>query len=386
MENLKKPKLSLKEKRQQLEQLMLWVTEQIQKGYVPKFNDVIDYAYRILKFHQLTRSNITKELRLHQAYLMNSSQARKKFKGGKHRPIIVNNLGHLHGDIGFYSVNSKYETPIGKRSGFLVCKDILSRFSYAVVLQRTRTAESLINAFRIIFAQFRKQNNGLKVLSLGFDQERSIMGNKVQAFLKKKKIAFHPFSNTSSKSKFAENLIKQLRNTNARLEGNIIQYEDIKKNEQRWWILLKPALHTLNNRPIEINGKYLSYSGGSSDHPYYTPADVNSNNLKDFLFQIQKAKSAYYFGQFGLSTRGVKFQFQVGDFVSPKLIVISSQVIGNKRSEQSLSDEVFVVLKQDLYLSNSNTIERFYIVQSLKTGKNEEFSQDEIALTVDPQK
>jgi len=383
MENLKKQKLSLKEKKEQLEQLMIWVTQQIQVGYVPKFSEVIDYAHRVLKFYQLSRPIIVKELRLHKAYLMNSSQARKKFRGGKHRPIVVNNLGHLHGDIGFYSITSKYPTPLEKRSGFLVCKDILSRFTYVSVLRKNRTAESMIHAFRDIFAQFRKQNPGLKVLSLGFDQERSVMSHKVQAYLKKKQIAFHPFSNTSSKSKFAENVISLIRTTNARLEGNIIKYENIKENEKRWWILIIPTVvKTLNNRPIEINKKFLKFSSGSFDHPYYTPADVNSSNLKDFISQIHKANAAFYFAQFDLSTRGVKFKFQVGDFVRPKLIVISSEVIGNKRSEKSLSDEVFVVLKQDLYLSKSRTIERFYLVKSLDTGKKEEYSEDEIALTL----
>ena len=386
MDYVKKLKLSVKEKKDQLAQLMAWVTEQIQMGYVPKFSEIIDYAYRILKFYGLSRANITRELRLHPAYLMNSSQARKKFKGGKHRPIVVNNLGHLHGDIGFYAITSKYSTPLEKRSGFLVCKDILSRFTYVSVLKRNRTADSMINAFRDIFAQFRKQNPGLKVLSLGFDQERSVMSHKVQAYFKKKQIAFHPFSNTSSKSKFAENVIRLIRTTNARLEGNIVKYENIKEGELRWWILIVPAVvKTLNHRPIEINQKFLKFSGGDLvHHPYYTPADVNSSNLKDFLLQIEKANAAYYFAQFDLSTRGVKFQFNVGDYVRPKLIVISSEVIGNKRSEKSLSDEIFVVLKQNLFLSKSRTIERFYLVKSLDTGKQEEYSEDEIALTVGP--
>jgi len=379
-----KNKLSKLEIAEQLKVLMQWVTSLIQKGDVPKFNDVIDYAHRILKFTQLKRFQITRELRLHPAYLMNSSQARKKFKGGKYRPIIVNNLGHLHGDIGFYSITSKYATPLDKRSGFLVCKDILSRFTYVHVLKRNRTADTMVKAFRDIFAQFKKHNNGLKVLSLGFDQERSVMSHKVQSYLKEKQISFHPFSNTSSKSKFAENVIKQIRTTNARLERQIVDHFKIKKNENKWWLLIDQAVHALNTRPIQLDGKYLQLPLGQYKHPYYTPADVNSANLKDFISKIQKAVSAYYFAQFELSPRGVKFQFQVGDFVKPKLIVISSEVIGNKRSETSLSDETFIVEKQKLYLSHSNSVERFYVVKSLITGKEEKFSEDEIALTVSP--
>jgi hypothetical protein len=42
------------------------------------------------------------------------------------------------------------------------------------------------------------------------------------------------------------------------------------------------------------------------------------------------------------------------------------------------------VLKQNLFLSKSRTIERFYLVKSLDTGKQEEYSEDELALTVGP--
>lgn len=134
--NMKVEKLSKLDVDKQLEVLMTWVTEQLEKGDVPKFNDVIDYAHRILKFTNLKRFQITKKLRLHPGYLMNSSQARNKNRGGKSRPIVVNDLGHLHGDIGFFSVTEDYPTPINYRSGFLVCKDILSRYTYVSVLKK----------------------------------------------------------------------------------------------------------------------------------------------------------------------------------------------------------------------------------------------------------
>ena len=375
---MKVEKLSKFEIDEQLQVLMNWVTEQLQKGDVPKFNDVVDYAHRVLKFINLKRFQITKRLRLHPAYLMNSSQARNKSRGGKSRPIIVNDLGHLHGDIGFFSIVEDYPTPVKYRSGFLVCKDILSRFTFVSVLNKTRTADSMIKAFKEIFEKFEKQTNGLKVKSLAFDKERSVTSNAVQSFLKDDSITFHPFQNTSSKSKFAENSIRQLRNTIKRLKGNT------KDEEIRWWRLIQRAVTTLNNRPIQIKGKYLKLPMGNFDHPYYTPSDVSSINLSDYIKKIQKAASPYYFAQFGISTRGVKFKYQVGEFVRPKLIVISSEVIGNKRSEVSLSSETFIIEKHDLYVSNAHTIERLYLTKSLSTGEEEEFYEDEIAPTVSP--
>ncbi len=48
-------KLSKQEVKSQLDILMTWVTEQLDKGFVPKFSDVVDYAYRILKFTKLKK-------------------------------------------------------------------------------------------------------------------------------------------------------------------------------------------------------------------------------------------------------------------------------------------------------------------------------------------
>ena len=369
-------KLSKQEVESQLDILMTWVTEQLDKGFVPKFSDVVDYAYRILKFTKLKKFQITKRLRLHPAYLMNSSQARRQFRGGKSRPILSNGPGFLHADLGFFSVTRLYETPVNYRAGFLVCRDILTRFIYVSVLIKNRTAPSIIRAFEDIFKQFRLQNNGMMVKSIGFDLERSVVGNKVQAIFKEKNVTFHGFTNTSSKAKFAENAIRQLRNTMERLSEN--------SGERRWWHLIQPAVKALNHRPIEINRKHLVYQENSANHPYYTPADVNALNLKDFISKLQKANPSYYSAQFELDSRGVQFKFERGQFVRPKLLVISSEVIGTKRSEITLSNEIFIVKKPLLYVSRSHSVEKAYYCKSVVTGKFETFEEDEITETVGP--
>ena len=365
--------LSKKEIEEQLNIVMTWVTEQIENQQVPRFSDVLDHTFRVFGFKKLKKSQILKRLRLHPSYFMNSTQARKKLKSGKHRPIIVNSLGNLHGDIGFYPMTREYETPVTFRSGFLVCVDILSRFKYVSILKKNRTAESMIHGFNDIFEQFRKQNNGLHVRSISFDQERSVMSHKVQAFFKEKNVKFHPFANTASKSKMAENAIKQIRTTVARLKGNT------KSKEIRWWHLIKPAIETLNQRPIKIGNKYLTLP--NSNHPYYTPYDVNPQNVKNFISKINRAAPSHYFAQFSIAPQTVKFKYQIGDLIRPKLIIISSEVIGTKRSEISLANETFVIKKQVPFMSAAHTIEKAYLCQSLLTNKEETFSEDDIALS-----
>jgi hypothetical protein len=206
------------------------------------------------------------------------------------------------------------------------------------------------------------------------------MSHDFQDFLKENYIKFHPFANTSSKAKMAENTIRQIRNTIERLAGNV------KSKEMRWWFLIQPAVDDLNQRPIQIKGKFLKLplDESTANHPYYTPNDVNSSNLKHYLLQLEKASPSYYFAQFDIAPQTVQFKYKVGDFVKPKLIVISSQVIGEKRSEVSLSADNFVIEKLLPYVSVANTIEKAYECRNIATALSETFSEDEISLTVNP--
>lgn len=351
---------------------MEWVTQQVKNGSVPRFVDVLDYAHRILDFKDLTKKIIVKELRLHPYYLMNSTQARQKLKTNKNRPMIVNSLGFLHGDIGFFSVVKDYETPVSYRSGYVIFKDTLSRYIIAEKLIKTRDADSIIKAFTKVLEKYSKQYPNKKIASIAFDREKSVTSHKVQTFLKENNIAFQAFYNTSSKSKMAENAIKQVRTTLARLRAV--------GKEQRWWMLLDTVVDSLNSMPIRINNKYLKMKNGN----YYTPKTVSVENLEHYKKQMQKADSSFYFSQFDIDPRWERFSFKVGDFVRPKLVVTSSDLLGIKRSEQTLEPEIFVIKKQLAYVSRRNTIEKAYVCLGLISNRKETFQESEIATTQNP--
>ena len=356
-----------------LKSLMEWVTGQIKNGLIPRFVDVIDFAHRIPEFKDLTKKLIVKELRLHPYYLMNSTQARQKLKTNRNRAMIVNTLGHLHGDIGFFSVVKDYETPISYRSGYVIFKDPLSHYIIAEKLIKTRDADSIIKAFEKVFEKYTLHyDKKEKVKSVAFDREKSVMSNKVQLFLKTNNILFHAFFNTSSKSKMAENAIKQVRTGVARLRAM--------GKEKRWWLLLDSVVDSLNSMPIRINNKYLTMQNGE----YYTPKTVSVDNVEHYKKQLQKADASFYFSQFEIDPRWERFTFQVGDFVRPKLIVTSSDLLGIKRSEQTLEPEIFVIKKQLAYVSRKNTIERAYVCLGLTSNRKETFQESEIALTPTP--
>ena len=351
-------------KERDLETVMAWVTERLKtKSDVPRVSDVVHYAYSALGFKHLKRGDIARRLRLHPAYLMTSQQTRGRNRWKRYRPVIANALGMLHGDIGFFAVTRAYETPVTYRAGFLVLKDVLSRFTYIVALRRNRTADSMIRAFREVLEQHVKffGDQGHRIKSIAFDREKSVTSNKVQEFFRQQNIAFHPFKYTSSKSKFAEGAIRQIRTLMARLQAE--------NPDERWWRLTDTAAAILNSQNIVVHGKRLDWR----------PRDVNVDTLRAFRRDLLKADPSRFFGQFTVSPLHVKFNFPVGTVVRPKLLVTSSAAIGEKRSQTSLVDDYFVVTEQLAYVNAKLDVGRAYRCVNPKTREEEIFDQDDLA-------
>ena len=360
------------DRNQQLDIIIQWITNQFEKRQPPRFSDVFDYAYRVMGFKDLKQSVLRKALRLHPGFHMNARQSRGPKFASKQRPIIANNVGMLHCDLGFFSITREYETPISFRSGYLVAKDILSRMTYVAILHKSKSAESLQKAFDEIFKAFRIQNNGKKVLSVAFDKEPSIMGRLMQNYFKDRNVSFYAFENSASKSKMAELTIRLLRETITRLK--------IESKEKRWWHLLPVAVDVLNTQPIKVNNKYIKQKDGT----YFKPLDVNEFNLDYFKKQLQKVAPAYFFSQFSIAPSMVTFKYNIGDYIQPKLISTSSAVIGIKRSEVTLESEIFVITKRIGYVSRSLTVEPLYICKSTVTDKIEAFEENIITLSSPP--
>ena len=371
----------LKERRErqsrELDEVMEWVSERLaSESGVPRVDDVVRHAYTVLGYRDLKRADIAKRLRLHPAYLMSSSQTRGKKRWKRYRPILANALGHLHGDLGFFAVRREYETPVTFRAGYLILKDVLSRFTYVTILQRTKSAESMVRAFQDVLeqhARFFGPENGSssssgghhRILSIAFDQETSVMSKKVQDFLRDNHIAFHPFQYTASKSKMAEGAIKLVRKAMARLLWN--------QPKRRWWRLMDKVVAILNNQLIRVNNRTLPWR----------PVDVNKRNLAQFRRALHKADPVRFFGQYELSSRHVRFKYPEGSIVRPKLIVTSSAVVGEKRSEVSLEADAFVVTRQLAYVNARFEVGRAYRCTNRRTGQEEIFDQDDLAASAE---
>jgi hypothetical protein len=343
-------------------ELSHWIDEQLRFNNVPRLVDV--QMYVLQQKIPLTKKQVSQVVRLHPQYNMNMPQQRGFGRAKMYRPVIVSELGHWHADIGFFSITREYETPITYRAGYLVAKDILSRKVYATPLLKNRTADNIIKAFKKLFIVHRRHYPNTPIRSIAFDQETSVRSKKVQAFLAAEGVRFHTFKMSSSKAKFAEGAIRQIREVTARLmkRGN---------KKDRWWNLLPNVIDILNNQQIIVDRKPLGY----------TPNQVTEETVSIFKRNLQKAVPAYFFAQFDIAPNLVSFKFQKGDLVKAKLIATSSDVLGNKRSEINLTQQSFVIEQMVPYVTRKMTVGKAYKCRNIITNEIEIFQEDEIAST-----
>jgi hypothetical protein len=356
------------EEQRQLALLMEWVSARIeQAAHVPRLSDVVEHAGKMLGFRELSRRAISAALRQHPYYHMSSQQMKGPQRVGRHRPIVCNQLGVLHADIAFYTKQREFETPPRYQSGFLIAKDVLSRFVYLVILRGNRTAKEMERAFRVLLQQHQNiyGSNGHKIVSVSFDRERSVMSNRVQSFFRDNSISFHGFEMSGSKSKMAENAIGLLRRTVARLMANH------PPEERKWWNFVSAGVASLNSLPLVIDGRQFPW----------TPADINKRTLPDFLQDLYRKVPVYYFAQFEIAPQLVQFIFSVGDIVRPKLLATSSALIGVKRSEENLKQDRFRIEELVPYVARNYSVGRAYRCVNLKTRQVEVFDEWDLALS-----
>lgn len=356
------------EDEKRLVELMDWVTRQIdQAGRVPRLSDVVEQAGKGFKFDSLSRRAISAALRRHPYYHMSSHQMKGPRRVGRYRPIVCNQLGVLHADIGFFPKEREFETPQTFQSGFLIAKDVLSRFVYVVVLRGNRTAAEMERAFGVVLQQHQAAfgSDGHKIVSISFDQERSVMSHRVQSFFRKNFISFHGFEWSDSKSKVAENVIRFLRTTVARLMVSK------PPSQRKWWQFIDEAVRSLNSLPIEIDGQRFDW----------TPADVNKRTLAAFMRDLYRKVPVFYFAQFEIAPQLVKFKYSVGSVVRPKLLATSSAQIGIKRSQKNLKEDRFRIEETVSYVARNFSVGRAYKCVNLRTGRREVFDEWDLALS-----
>jgi hypothetical protein len=341
-------------------ELEAWLTERLRYNDVPRLKETKEWVSQVAKL-PLKLKDIQDTMRLHPAYMLNMPQQLMAKGAQMYRPIVVNTLGTWHADIGYFAKTKRYRMPETYQHGYLVAKDVLSRRIYATPLLGSKDAKAIIKAFKVLFEEHQKALPGVPVLSISFDQERSVVGEKVQEFLLKSGIGFHAFHMSSSKAKCAEGAIRQIRTVMARLLKRNIKGDT-------WYNLLPVVVKILNSQEVCLDGKKLGYA----------PGNVNGFNVEDFKRRLFKSVPAYYWAQFDLAPGLVNFKYSVGTVVRAKLLATSSAVLGQKTSEINLTKEQFEILKEVPYVTRNMKVGRAYRCKNLNTGRIEVFQEDEI--------
>ena len=360
--------------------LRQWIDDRLRLGQMPRVQDILAFA-RDSGLSGIKCKDVAQVMRLHPAYADTMPQQRERGRSQKHRPIIVNSLGHLHADIMFYGTQARgFEAPSNHRVGFLIARDVLSRFAYAVVIYRNRTARSMIRAFQSLLEKHAKAHPDYSIKSISFDKETSVTSREVQAFLARENIKFHAFTLSASKAKAAEGCIRHIRTLARRLlrvhQLRLGEGGDQKTEGEKWWTRIERAVQILNQQEIRIDDKPTGFA----------PAQITTHNLHRFRQRMQKRAPAYYFAQFDIDPKLVQFQFSVGDIVRVKKIAVSTAVVGqaSKRSEESLLPDLFVVREPFAFVTRALTIGRAYKCANLETGRIDNMDESDLVLSEAP--
>jgi hypothetical protein len=355
-----------------LEALLAWVGERVRAGDPPRIGDMLEHA-KIQRLGTISRKKLNDALSLDPVYMFNLHRQKERLGSRSYRPVISTNLGYLHCDLGFFPKSRHYETPVTFRSGYLVGKDVSSRFVYLVPLRANRKANSIVSALKTLQAMHEAAGHTHPILGISFDRERSVVGKVVQAYLREKRIKFTAFRNSKSKAKFAEGAIRLVRTLVARLERKYNQGRKAKGGPapRRWWNLLGEVAAILNRQEIVVGGKRTGFA----------PADVSSENYDDFLSALYKAAPAYSAAQFAIDPRHARFKFSAGDYVRAKLIATSSAAIGEKRSETNLTDSAFKIVKAYPFVSRRLGLGNEYLCVDTRTGQEDKFQESDLVIT-----
>ena len=135
--------------------------------------------------------------------------------------------------------------------------------------------------------------------------------------------------------------------------------------------MLPVVTNILNNQEIVVDHKPLGF----------TPLQVTKETVKTFKRKLFKAAPAYYAAQFDISPNLVTFKYNAGELVRAKLIATSSDLLGKKRSEVNLTEDVFVIETQVPYVTRNMKVGKGYKCRNTVTNEVEVFQEDEIVPT-----
>ena len=283
------------------------------------------------KRNGITPSIVNEVLKRTNSYIDNRHyQLSYKNKRG-YCPVRNSFLSEIQSDFAYFNKSD----PSSKK-GFVVFIDLCSRRIWAYHL-RNRT----VNSFLYVYKKFLKDYEGdveLKVSSIATDQEKALTTVKFITYIRNtRKINFIFFKTSFSaklKAFMAELAIRNIRRLYGQLHvSDEKKYPTLSRS-------LNTIVDTLNNRKIIIGGRELPF----------TPKTVTKQNVDEFIEYVHNVSPSSYFSNFEIDDSNYIYSHPVGTYVRIKLIALQAQFVFGKRSEKSLSQRIYNVKRNFLFV------------------------------------
>jgi hypothetical protein len=276
-------------------------------------------------------------------------------------------LGQIGADLAFFEPQRHELSRIGvkKATMALVARDLVSRYSYCVPMQKEhgKSAKGLEIALGKLLEIHAKERPDYRIKSILFDAESAIRSTQVRKFLLQHGIKLHIYRYSKIGSAHSESLIRVLRTYFTRWDGN----------PKKWQQTCHMAAKYANELPIRIREKQLSFR----------PVDVTQKTLGSFLNELYRLRPQQYYTYFSVDTDNIKFKYAEKDTVSLKLRSFDTQAIkqsGDKRSEHSVDDATWVIVRKLAYFSDKYTIIKSYLLRPTGNYYGEDIVAEEDAL------
>jgi len=326
--------------------LKAWVEAELRAGRAPRVTEIVQRGKHLKLPAKTVRHLLQSRIPAYRQTVAKSFKPKRAFAAYR-----ASSLGWISMDLAFFTRGSRELADItGERSpgAVLLGRDILNLYSYAIPLSKSkgRSAAGLAEALEKFLVAHRQANRGHPVRFLLWDREKAATSHQVLGLLASHGVRIKYFSFSKSKSCFAENMVRQMREKFTRLKL---------ATDKDWKSALSSVVEEMNDAKILVDGKPLKFS----------PRDVTQKKLPAFLAALESARPSAYFRHFSLSPEMINFKYALGSLVVAKTKAISTAVLV-KRSEMAADTQVFRVIDRVAYFSSRMEIVPSYTLRKLE--------------------
>ena len=303
--------------------------------------------YEFAKKHRIPRTVVTAALADTLGYLENVPYTRRKNPRGQYPSTQgANGLGCIQFDF-FYLVK-----PIGRLVfGALVFVDILSKRIWTERIYHDKSAVNMLDGIKRFLKSYRRDMKGHYPYLLMSDRERSFTSRLIREYLVDKQKIQLVFFKRPNKAFLAERMILSIKRLFLAKNFQYVHYKSqipsltpIRDMD----LELSKLTKELNARPIVCLNKVTPFKHDEINYE-------NQNTLIDYLDRIDPIRVAE---NFVFRDDVYPFKYAIGD----KVKAIRKSHTFDKRSQQTLEETIYEVIKRFLFLARNVELSAAYLV------------------------